>query len=239
MQRYLQLFLALSLLSGCGFFWGGEPDLVKRIEPSDISRVILVLSEKMKWEKGLTLEDSVVYYDHYVNRIRLDFSTMDNVYLWGAREMLVDLVEELLARLNTTPSITAQLRAPPLTANDLEVYITHKSFYNKYIDMQRVGLATLRNGIAYYVASDGLDCDTPCWHRRSEYYYQSREFVMYKRIGERAYSPEFMPFQSIFGDQRFIDVGPDEDRVPLWLYRHSNVAPLQTETYTPDEYPRE
>lgn len=234
MRRHFGLLMILSLLTGCGFFWCTEPDLVKRIDASDISRVILVYSEKLRFEKDLVLENSHVYYDHYVNRIRLDFYTMENVYVWGAREMLVDLVEGLLGRLNMHSSITSQFINPPITPENLEIYINHKSFYNHYIDQRRVGLAQLRDGIATYFAADALDCDTDCWHRLQEYYWQSREFVQSKRFGEAAYSPLHKPFQSVFGDDRIIELMREPEH-PEFLWKHNNTAPeLYHTTY--DDY---
>ncbi len=182
----------------------------RAIDSTEVSRIILTYSEKLKYDKHLHLEDSVVYYNRKINRIRLDFSSMQNLDLWQARELLVDLVDEFLDRINSNAIIHSDLSRTPFTASDLEVYINFKSFYNHHIDLRTVGLITLRQGIASYIASDGISCETSCWHKRNEYYFQSRNFVHFKRQGEALYKPKYdTGLNSAFdNEERVIDLGP-------------------------------
>lgn len=188
MKRYLLLFFMMTTLVGCGGLTRRR--VSTNADTVEVSRVILILAEKLKYEKRLHLEDSVVYYDRNINRIRLDFSSMDNSDLWEARELLVDVTEEFLDRINQNGRIYAGLAKTPFDASNLEIYIRYKSFYNKFIDLQTVGLTSLRGGIASYIASDALECDIDCWHRRSEYYWQSKNFVTFRRQGEALYKPK-------------------------------------------------
>lgn len=202
MLRHLALFLTLLSFTGCctglfdgveNFFrvsWYGGGKVVKQIDSTEVSRVILTYTEKLKWTHGLILEDSVIFYEKYINRIRLDFESMDSLDVWDARKLLVDIVEEFLDRINGNVRIFPYLARTPMTAADLEIYINFDSFQNKYVDLQTVGLLSLRGGITTFIASDGVfDCEIECWHRRSEYYFQSRNFVNFKRQGEALWAP--------------------------------------------------
>lgn len=211
MSRYIGFFLLLITVTGCIGNRAPYPIKQKAVDSTEVSRIILTYSEKLKYDKKLHLEDSVVYYNSKINRIRLDFSSMENFDLWQARELLVDLVDEFLDRINANSIIYSDLSRTPFTASDLEVYIHYKSFYNHFIDLRTVGLVTLRQGIASYIASDGISCETACWHKRNEYYFQSRNFVNFKRQGEALYKPKYdTGLDTAFDeDERVIDLGPN------------------------------
>lgn len=213
MTRYLFLLLSLLSLTGCtGYLFWQQPRVTNRIDSAEVSRIILTYSEKLRYEKGLQLEDSVIYYEHKINRVRLDFSSMDALDMWGARALLVDVVEEMLVRLNENYRIYNQMRDTPFTPHNLEVYIRFKSFFNKHVDLQTIGLITLRQGIANYFASDALDCESDCWHRRSEWYWQSRDFITFKRQGEALYGPQYADSiidAGIFSEDRYYTVEPE------------------------------
>lgn len=204
MTRYLALLLIIVSFCGCT---GGprEPVMQKAIDATEVSRQVLTYSEKLRFEKHLQLEDSVVYYNAKINRIRLDFSSMDTLDIWEARALLVDLVDGFLDRLNGNAIIYKDLGTVPFTASNLEVYIYFKSFYNHYVKLDSVGMISLKQGIASYIAADGFDCDGPCWRKRNEYYYQSRNFTTFKRQGEALYKPDLVPDIRAFGEERYYD----------------------------------
>lgn len=201
--RIAPFMIVMTLLSGCGI---GFFQTTKRrvLDTAELSRAIIIYSEKLAQDHHLRLEDSVVYYDRRINRIRLDYTSMDNLDLWQARALLVDLVEGFLGTINGNTEIVNSLAAIPLTPNQLEVYIRFISYYNIYVDLQTVGLITLRGGIANYFASDALDCDTECWHRRSEYYFQSKNFTEAKIEGEAIFSAPPDLSGSAFKGERFV-----------------------------------
>lgn len=203
MTRYLGLLLIIAAFCGCGT--SQPPKMEKAIDATEVSRQILTYSEKLRFQKHLQLEDSVVYYNSKINRIRLDFSSMDVLDIWEARALLVDLVDEFLERINGNAIIYRDLGTFPFTASDLEVYIYFKSFYNHYVKLDSIGMISLKQGIASYIASDGFDCEGPCWRKRNEYYFQSRNFITFKRQGEALYKPDTESDFNIFGDERYID----------------------------------
>lgn len=204
MTRYLGLLLIIVALSGCS---GGSQNggSYKAIDATEVSRQILTYSEKLKYQKHLHLEDSVVYYNRNINRIRLDFSSQDTLDIWEARALLVDLVDEFLDRINGNAEIYQQLGSAPFTAANLEVYIYFKSFYNHYVKLNSIGMISLKQGIASYIAADAFDCDGPCWRKRNEYYFQSRNFITFKRQGEALYKPDADKLKSAFGEDRYMD----------------------------------
>lgn len=214
MLRYLSLFIIIVTLTGCGGGWFDQGRVVKQIDSTEVSRVIITYSEKLRFEKRLHLEDSVIYYEDRINRIRLDYSSMDGLNLWEGRALLVDVVEEFLDRINGNGLIYPHLSKTPMTASNLEIYITFPSFHNKYIEPQTIGLITLRKGIANYFATNAIDCDTDCWQRRSEYYFQSKNFTEFKRQGEALYKPFETEKQSKFEEERYfsLDLEPSSGR---------------------------
>jgi len=207
MWGLIPFLLLMATMSSCSL--GGflaRSNQVQVFDAAELSRAIIVYSEKMAYENRLRLEDSVVYYNRRINRIRLDYSSMDNLDLWQARALLVDLVEGFIATMNSNGNIFPHLAQLPMKPENLEIYITFESYYNAYVDLQTVGLITLRDGIVNYFASDALDCDTQCWHRRSEYYFQSKNFIDAKREGEALYRPKVddLRGRSAFGDERYL-----------------------------------
>jgi len=185
-MRYLTILLLLVTLTGCS-----RGMVVQKIDPTEVSRVILTYSSKMKRENHLILGDSVVYYENRINRIRLDYTSQEVVPdLWRAREILVDLVEGLLDRINSNELIVPQLRDNPFTADNLEVFICFENFYGKYIDLQNSALITLRSGQANYYTNTATDCNQDCWEKRNEFYWQSKMFTEFHRQGEFIYGPK-------------------------------------------------
>ena len=71
--------------------------------------------------------------------------------------------------------------------------------------LHSIGMISLKQGIASYIAADAFDCEGPCWRKRNEYYFQSRNFITFKRQGEALYKPHDDRFKSAFGEDRFMD----------------------------------
>lgn len=182
-----------------------EKEGASYVNDTEVSRVVLNLASKLNYEKHLVLEDSTVFFDEKINRIRLDFTSMDTIGIWEARGLIVDLVEEFVGRINSNSQIYPFLGKTPFSASDLEVYITFVSFYNRHVDLQKVGLITLRHGLTHYIMTDGIDCDTPCWHQRTETYIQSRNFIRFHREGEALYKPRPVKKEKYFGEERLYE----------------------------------
>jgi hypothetical protein len=138
----------------------------------------------MKIEKHLELEDSWAAYDDYISRLCIQFSSQRLLTVYDALLLLVEVVEELLYRLNNNSIISFELGTFPFTANNLDVKITFESFYGRYIDEKYVGLAWLQAGCVHFYAFDrkdpsynGIDWD----HHRFEPYSKSRQLALLKK----------------------------------------------------------
>lgn len=201
-MRYLSLLILLVTFTGCQYH-----ELVQVLDTSDISQDILHYGAKLKYEKHLHLEDSVVYYNDFgtIEKVRLDFSIQSVVEtLWASRELLVDTVEGFLDLVNNNDEIVPYLPHNELTPDNLEVYIVFTSYWGKFADLQDSALATLRGGNAYYFTFTAFDCSQDCWQQKKEYYWQSKMFVEFNREGEEMYAPKPNPLDSVFGVERFI-----------------------------------
>lgn len=184
-MRHFGFFILIAiLLAGCKPTVVGEGPWVKKIDSEELSKIVINFSVKMKIEKHLELEDSWAAYDDYVSKICLQYSSQRLLTVYDARQLMVELVEEFLSRLNNNTIISFELDHFPFTARDLDVKIEFESFYGSYIDEQYVGLAWLQAGCVHFYAFDrkdpslnGIDWD----HHRFEPYTKSRELVFLKK----------------------------------------------------------
>ncbi len=185
----LWMFLA-AILTGCQPKVVGVGPWVKKIDSEELSRIIINFSTKMKIDKHLELEDSWAAYDDYITKLVLRYSSQRLLTVYDARLLMVEVVEELLYRLNNNSVISYELDHFPFTANDLDVRINFESFYGRYIDELYVGMAWLQAGCLHFYAFDrkdpslnGIDWN----HDRFEPYYKSRELALIKKEADLPY----------------------------------------------------
>lgn len=154
----------------------------KRVDAEEISRVVIIYAQQVKKKyKHLILEDSQAFFEgKKLKRIQLEFSTQNVMELKEARDLLVDTVDELLARLNDEVLIT-EAAGGELDPCNLDVYINFESYYGLFVDPTYIGFMSLRDGIVSFYAFDWKECYRDCWKRRLEYYWQSRNIVMFEK----------------------------------------------------------
>jgi hypothetical protein len=160
---------------------------VKKIDAPEIVHVIQNYLAYLRHEKHLRLEDSSVYYDDYINAIRMEFLCQDLMEIREARMLLVDVVEGLLAELNKNPVLAPEFITYPLTPRQLEIYISFESFYGLYNDPYYVGWMKLEKDTSYFYAFDLKYPGLNVWNHRIEPYFKSREFVVYERESEQLF----------------------------------------------------
>lgn len=185
----LWIFLAAALIS-CQPTEGQDGPVVKKIDSEELSRIIVNFATKMKIDKHLELEDSWAAYDDSILRVCIQFSSQRLLTVYDARLLMVEVVEELLYRLNNNSIISFELARFPFTARDLDVKINFESFYGRYIDEQYIGMAWLQAGCVHFYAFDrkdpslnGIDWD----HHRFEPYTKSRELALLKKRADLPY----------------------------------------------------
>jgi len=199
-------------VAGNGSSSEDEEEEEVEVDVTELSGEIITYSAYLYNEKGLHLDDSCVYYNaRNIKRVRLDYSSMGILDLCEARQLLVDVVEGFTRQVNSNGWVNAQLAHFPFDEDDLEIYIKFVSFYNRYIDLQRVGLIKLKDGIAEYFAADSLDWEVDCWHQRREWYWQSRLFADFYREGEYLYGEKIdmygRPIKEDKDEEFSLDVG--------------------------------
>lgn len=196
-MKYLLFVITAFILSGCCCCPGGtdslpeeSPPLCKKIDSEEFSWIAEELAVKWGKELFLTVENSCVFYGNNVHTIRFELTSMSILNIKKARELLVDVVEDILDKVNRSPIVATELQSYPLTPENLEIYVDFLSFYNLYVDPYKVGFITLENGEAKYWASDVKDEQLYSWHYRIEPYFRSREIVQLSRAAERNYEEE-------------------------------------------------
>jgi hypothetical protein len=191
-MRHLAILLMVlaAFMTSCQTSTVGSGPWVQKIDSEELSRIVINFSTKMKIEKHLELEDSWAAYDDYITKICLQYTSQRLLTVYDARLLMVELVEELLYRLNNNTIISFELDHFPFTARDLDVKISFESFYGRYIDEQYVGLVWLQAGCVDFYAFDrkdkslnGIDWD----HHRFEPYSKSRELALIKKEADLPY----------------------------------------------------
>ena len=191
MRHFAILLTVLAIFfAGCQKTAVGKGPWVKKIDSEELSRIVINFSTKMKIEKHLELEDSWAAYDDYITKVCLRYTSQRLLTVYDARLLMVELVEEILYRLNNNSIISFELDHFPFTARDLDVKIDFESFYGRYIDEQYVGMMWLQAGCVDYYAFDrkdpslnGIDWD----HTRFEPYSKAKELALLKKEADLPY----------------------------------------------------
>lgn len=160
---------------------------VEKIEVNPFSEVIIPYALELRKEKRLRFEDSEVFYDEYVQRFRVVFSTQLILELCEARELMVDVVEGLLERMNNNPWVVESFNHQPITADDLELYFSYETYYVEYIDPTFIAWMSLTDGYVRFYDGVLKDFTKDFWDARIEPYAKSLEFVRIAREAEENY----------------------------------------------------
>lgn len=158
--------------------------ITQKVDPLPFSEVIIPLAVELKYAERLRFEDSAIYYNDFVERFRVIFSSQEILELCEARELMVTVVEELLARLNSKPSVTVNFDHYPITYEDLEIYFSFESFNIEYNDGTYIAWMSLHDGLVRYWSGLLKNPRIDYWNARIEPYYKSVQFVELTRAGE-------------------------------------------------------
>lgn len=149
------------------------------------AQVIIPYAVELKHEKRLRFEDAQIYFSSsYVNRFRVIFSTQLILELCPARELMVDVVEGLLERLNCSNDVVDAFDHTPITADDLEIYFSFESYLVEYVDPMYICWMSLHDGIVRFYDGVLKDYNKDFWNERVEPYYKSKAFVELDRSAE-------------------------------------------------------
>lgn len=203
------------MLSSCAAWWEENeirPD--PGINNEEVMRIVLDFANDFKHDRHMHLEDSTVYYGNhgnYIDKIRLKFITQNILEMNEARELLVDMTEGFLERLNQDPLVGPLISSYPVNAENLEIYICFESYHVRYVDKRYIAWVVLEEGLAYYYAGtltnefDIWDMDSESWHQRVEPYYKSAQIVAINREAERMYRERHPKPTSLFAGDRLLE----------------------------------
>ena len=182
-MRYVLIGVLLVLVTGCtccGFdFWNTQPTIVgikKKIDSQSAVNLVIDYSQKLEREHHLFLEDSNFYYDNEILCIELDYSTQNLMTIKEARRILVEMVEDLMERLNEDAVLADKLKYP-FTSKRLQIYIDCQSFFGLYVDPFYVSWIILENGKSYFYAFDLKNHGYDFWHSRIEPFFKSVQII--------------------------------------------------------------
>jgi hypothetical protein len=219
MRFFSLLFLASQLLwaASCSF---SQPIIERGVpRPEDIplpseivdsaemTCIIQDVTTAWKYDKHLHLEHANTYYKEGIHTVQLQFISQDIIEMCEARDLIVSITEEILARINQSPIAGPDLSNYPFQPSNLEIYITFESYYGKYCDPHYIAWIGMEDAVITFYTFDLLDHMKSCWHRRVETYPTSREIVMCQREAEKKYNESHLKNVNVFGSQRYYPPG--------------------------------
>lgn len=163
---------------------GDSQGFIKDIDIHAFSAVIIPYALELERTKRMRFEDTKIYQKddgEGVRWIRLILSSQAILDLCESRELLVDIVEGLLERLNKDPVILASFAHQPITASDLEIYLSFESFYVEYDNPTFIAWVSLLDGDVRIFDGVLKDFRKDYWNSRVESYVRSRDYVMITR----------------------------------------------------------
>lgn len=159
------------------------------VDPLAFSEIIIPYAVELHHTQRLRFEDSKVYYDDFVERFRVIFSSQRILELCEARDLMVTVTEGLLERLNASGSVASNFDHYPITADDLELYFSFESFDIEYNDGTYIAWMSLHDGYVRYLNGLVKNPRIDFWDARIEPYYKSLQFVQITRAAEESSRP--------------------------------------------------
>lgn len=181
------------------------------IHCDEITNIIQEVGVNFREKRRLHLDNAKTFYNEGgIHTIQLKMHTEDLLDPCKARELIVDLVEALVKKLNDNMYLVPEFANVPFLPSNFEIYIACDSFYARYVDPYYIKCITLEDGIVHYYAADLEDNSKDCWHSRRESYKTSYEIAFFKRRAEAEYKKKHsLNLDLIFGDQRYVP--PEEE----------------------------
>lgn len=218
-MQYALIFLALFLASCCSKTLDPEDTRyahrqLMEVPSDDLTWAVEQVAAELKYERRLRLENAMVCRSIDSPMLRLEFTTQNIMELCEARELLVDVVERFLYRLNTD-YIDPEFRPAPYTSDNLEIYINFESYYTMYADRFYIGWVCLEDGEAYYYASTLKNNKLAFWHKHQEPYFKSKSIARAHTEAEKVYKRTHQPPASALRGELYRGTVEEKRRVPL------------------------
>lgn len=151
------------------------------VDGTEMTKIVISYAAELKRKHRLELEDSRIYYDTKINKLRLDFYSQAVIELCEARQVLVDIVDGYLERINSNSILSFQMDPRPFDYKNIEVHITYGAYHILYVDPYYIAHVTLEDGIAWYLDGELDDKMSDYWMKRIESYPKTREIALIDR----------------------------------------------------------
>lgn len=212
-MRIAPLIALLLSLTSCNLFYSvmpapSAPKPHISIHTEEVTSIVQQFAVEAKYENHLRLEHAnTCYSDNGITTIQVQFTSQDLLEMCAARELIVDLTENLLAKLNQNSTLGQEFADFPFRPGNLEIYIYFDSYFGKYVDPLYITWICMEDAEVAYYTFELQRHNNSCWHARRESYATSREIVVYEREAERRYEEMHPGPLSIFGMERFLPKG--------------------------------
>lgn len=207
-------FALLFLLSGC--ISKNATTFVPRIEENiplseDLTALAIEFSRELESPYRLYYYDSQVYFNEGISKFRIDYISQDSKEIREGRDVIVDVVEGFLDRINAHPTLSTSFTNFPVTVENLEIHISYQSYFNKYVDLEYLAYIIVDKGWTFFFGSE-LNMDyTDIWTKRIEPYYKTLQISNYQRAIEIPYKMEKeSKAESILRSDRLFDHSTEE-----------------------------
>lgn len=146
-RAFIPLLVVLCVLGACDRHW--KNDGANRSIESQSKRFVskhgleLKALRRKENQQGLIERVHVGYFAHQLFDVD------------EAREAVVDVVEQLLQRLNGDDRSRTQLATYPFTGDQIDLVLKVDHFFGDYFDGTYVGRIVLAQGLVYYYSFDG------------------------------------------------------------------------------------
>lgn len=208
MIRYLITALLVICFTGCSGplvereYPEYEKSVMVNFPTEEISQVVWEYAAELKYDKRLYIEHAFECVNDETI-LHIHFKTQLLIELCQARDLVVDVVEGLLDRLNNSPA--SKLLSPfPLTPNQIHITIDFQSYHGLYVDPFYIGWVVVEDGMVYFYAFNLKDKTRDFWNARSEPYFKSKSFVHWEREGEKLYEQRHPKHGHTFIPERYM-----------------------------------
>ena len=186
------------------------PPPVLSIHSQEVMDVVQEVSVEFHHKRELTLKSSKTYYNEEgIHTIQIQYDSQTLIDPSEARELIVDVVDLLIAKLNANKLLVPEFQNYTISPENFEIYISFNSYFARYVDPFYIRLICMENGMIKYYAADIYDNDKKKWHFKIESFVTSKNITVSQRAAEDDYKQRHnRDIEAIFGKDRYI---PKED----------------------------
>jgi hypothetical protein len=180
------------------------PAPVLSVHAEEVTNIVQEYSVELKHLKRVHLQHAHTYYNEGgIHTIQLEYISQDIVELCQARNLIIDISEGFLEKLNSNPILVPEFTNQAFYPFNLEIYICFESYFVKYVDPFYIKWITMEDGVISFYAANADDLEKKGWQAKKESYDTSRNIVFYERMAEDNFKAMHETNRAIFGSKRF------------------------------------